>query len=169
MSKFRQAVALLLTLVIVLSGSISFAAKTDNKLSDIANHWAKKEIEYLLGKGIISGYPDGRFNPDGKITRAEFVKIINSVFNFDETGKVNFKDVNKNDWFYEEVAKAIKAGYISGYTDGTFKPNQNITREEAAKVLGVVYEIDELEKSTVEFKDANKINSWAKGYVNALV
>lgn len=126
--------AVLLVLAMILSfSSFVFGAETD-----IDNHWAKEEIQYMMDKNIVSGYPDGNFKPDKQITRAEFVKIINYIFGYLEKDSILFTDVKEGDWFYEEVAKAVRAGYISGYEDGTMKPNNPITRQEVSKVMGMV-------------------------------
>jgi len=163
MGSLKKIIAIIVTLAMILPyGTISFGQETD-----IANHWAKEEIQYLLSKGIVSGYGDGSFRPDKEITRAEFVKIVNGIFGYQELGQVNFTDVKETDWFYNEIAKAVKAGYISGYGDGTMRPNNLITRQEAAKIIGMVYDLEETE-STDSFVDASQIGNWAIGYVNAL-
>src|SRR5699024_11185593 len=110
---------------------------------------------------------DGSFRPDNDITRAEFIKIINSVFGYPELGQVDFTDVNEGDWFYDDLAKAVEAGYIEGYSDETMRPNNPITRAEASKIIGMVFDLDEV-ASDNNFEDSTQIGDWAKGYVNAL-
>ena len=165
MFRFKRVVAVLAIIAIMLPyGTFAAGGK-----SDISNHWAKEEINYLLGKNIISGYPDGSFKPDQRITRAEFIRIINSVFGYSEIGKVQFTDVKKTDWFYDEIGKAVSAGYIDGYTDGTMKPNSQITRQEVSKIMTVVLGLNEIKsESTNSFTDSSKIDNWAKGYVTSL-
>jgi len=104
-------------------------------LSDISRHWAQSQINDLVNKGIISGYPDNTFKPENAITRAELAVMVNKAFSFTNTTDIDFKDVQPTDWFAPEIAKAKAAGYISGYPDGTMKPNQNITRQEAAVMI----------------------------------
>lgn len=106
---------------------------------DYYSHYAEKSIKSLISKGIVSGYPDGTYRPDESISRAEFIAIINKAFNMQETGTINFKDVKKTDWFYKDIEKAIGEAYISGYDDGTLKPNNPITRQEASVVLGKLF------------------------------
>lgn len=164
MIRCKKIVAVLLAFIMVLSlGSFAFGEE-----SDIADHWAKEEIEYLMGKGIVSGYPDGSFKPDKQITRAEFVKMINYIFGYSEKDSVSFTDVGEGDWFYDEIGKAVKAGYISGYDDGTMKPNNPITRQEVSKVMGMVFDLNESEESAGDFVDADRIGDWARGYVGIL-
>jgi hypothetical protein len=85
----------------------------------------------------IEGYPDGTFNPDGLITRGEIIAILTRVLEVDtdEPGKALFSDVKPDDWYYEAVQAFAKKDLISGYPDGTFKPNKTITHGEVATIL----------------------------------
>ncbi len=102
-------------------------------------------ILYAQENGIVEGYNDGTFKPEIKINRAEFTKIIiESVFEEDEiTGEDCFPDVQK-EWFAEYICTAKKEGIISGYDDGFFRPENDISFVEAAKiiVLGFDYKIE---------------------------
>ncbi|NLV76532.1 MAG: S-layer homology domain-containing protein, partial [Tissierellia bacterium] len=150
---------------IVLGIMICILFFTATNLSYGEGHWAQDEIDYLLSKGIVSGYPDGTFKPDKPITRAEFIKIINKTICNNEKSHVPFKDVNENDWFYDEIAKAIKSGYVEGYGDNTFRPNNPITREEAAKILVTVFRLEDDNLNSGSFVDQKEISNWAQEYV----
>lgn len=150
---------------IVLSIMICILFFTANTLSYGEGHWAQDEIDYLLSKKIVSGYPDGTFKPDRPITRAEFIKIINRITNNKEKSTVPFKDVNEADWYYNDVAVAIKSGYIEGYGDNTFRPNNPITREEAAKILATVFRLQDGSIRNSAFVDQEEISPWAQEYV----
>lgn len=150
----------------------------DTTFTDIQNHWAKGDIVEFLDRGYISGYPeDNTFRPDGKITRAEFIKIVNKVFNFTEVGEENFIDVNGEDsshWFYNDVRIAIKAGYINGEKDtngnNIFRPNDTITREEAAKILTSIKGTKDNHIDKIyNYNDYNNITSWATTYVEGAI
>jgi len=160
-----------LALSLVLSSlpitHVSATEKSNVKFSDVKGHWAESFINDFTNKGYINGYGDGTFRPNNKITRAEFVKLINITFGFTHKGNENFSDVNKGDWYYDEVLKAVKQGYIHGYEDGTFKPNDEITREEACKIIGVILEVSGDGKT--KFKDEKEISDWAIKYVDGLV
>ena len=154
-------VLLFLVLMIIFSASISFA--------DTDNHWANEEIRFLKEKGVVSGYPDGSFRPDQNITRAEFIKTINYLVGYSEKGEVYFKDVKGDSWYYGEVGKAIKAKYINGYEDNTLRPDNPITRQEAAKIIAMAFGIENDELITsVAFVDNNQISNWAWESVNIL-
>ena len=114
-----------------------------NGIKDINGHWAQVHIEKLINDGLINGYPGGHFKPDDKITRAELVTLVNKAFKTKNNDTIyNFSDVNSSDWFYAEVMSAKAAGYISGYPDGTFKPNKVITRQEAAALITTLLNLE---------------------------
>ena len=130
--------------------------KAASVLTDISDHWAKEKITLWMEKGFVSGYMDGTFKPDKSITRAEFMTIVNKAFNFNERASMGFSDAMVGDWFYEEVAKAVKAGYISGYQDGTVKPNREISRQEAAVALCKALNL-EPQDAVTKFTDMDRI------------
>lgn len=109
--------------------------------SDLAEtHKNYVAIIYLQNHGIISGYPDGTFKPNNSVNRAEFLKIIlngsNVALNINQT--TPFPDVNHGAWYAPYLKKAYSEGWINGYPDGTFKPEQTINKVEALKVLAKV-------------------------------
>lgn len=170
--KRLAALALIIGLVAPTVATIDASANektTDTvtrAIKDTKGHWAESHINSFISKNYIDGYGDDTFKPENKITRAEFVKLVNRAFELSDRGTVEFKDVNKSDWFYKEVSIGVEAGYISGYEDKTFRPNDFITREEAAKIVGSVSKI-EVGKE-VKFTDEKNVSDWAKGYINAL-
>lgn len=154
----------IILLILLTNNSFSFAM-----VSDIQNHWAKDDILYLMEKGYIQGYNDGTFKPNQNVTRGEFLKMVNNVYGFTEITPVPFIDVRKDDWYYTEVGKALAAGYVSGYTDGTIRPNRLITREEAAKIIATLQGMAKgWENIKLDFTDNNQIGDWAKDYVKAM-
>ncbi len=130
------------------------------------NTVAGKAIYKLVEAGILNGYQDGTFRPDAGITRAELCKIINLVFGYTEAATETFSDVSKEDWFYNYVAVAKKAGYIAGHADGTFKGNDNLTREQTCTIITRVTELFDL-SMTETITDA--VSEWAVPYVNKVV
>lgn len=116
------------------------AFTTSNSYSDVAyGKWYNNPISTMSALGIITGYPDGTFKPNKPITRAEFAAI---AARFDETqsGKsATFSDVIGH-WAAKEIGIAYYNEWIKGYPDGTFKPDQNITRAEAMTLINRVLE-----------------------------
>lgn len=104
-------------------------------LSDIRGTWAEQQIADWVSNGLVSGYPGGTFQPDKPITRAEFFALINRAFGYSETALANAPDVDPADWYAEDIAKATAVGYASSYPDGTIRPDNLISRQEAAAIL----------------------------------
>ncbi len=92
-------------------------------------------IKFLKEKGVITGYPDGTFRPEGTLNRAEAVKILLNANNIEpEESETPFVDVETNDWFASYVGTAVRKGIVRGYGDGTFKPANTISRAEFLKI-----------------------------------
>lgn len=137
--------------------------------SDIAGHWAESVITQWQSKGLIQGYEDGTFKPGNTITRAEFVSLMNNAKGFWSEGSINFSDVKNGSWFYSAVARAVAAGYVKGYSDGSFKPNNTITRAEAAVMIANTAKLSANEAGAYRFTDIGSIPAWARGSVGAVV
>ena len=130
-------------------------------------HWAKEAVEELAKEGIISGYEGGKFNPNNKITREEFVKIVVETFDkYDASADIDFSDVKNNAWYYKYVASGVKAGIINGVSEAEFGTGNNITRQDAAVILYRIY--NKKTDKKVEFSDEALISDYAKEAVLAL-
>ncbi|MGI5921584.1 MAG: SwmB domain-containing protein [Syntrophomonadaceae bacterium] len=163
----RLTIILILGLFMILTATAGSIAQP----SDIHEHWAQKQITSWLQKGLASGYPDGSFKPDNSITRAEFITLTNRAFSFTEKADINYSDVEPDNWFAAEIARAQAAGYISGYDDGTMKPNQPISRQETAAIIARICKLDTSShlNAVNKFKDAGTIPAWSKGSIGAVV
>ena len=139
--------------------------------------WYAKAVKVLASRGIINGYPDGTFKPQGEITRAEFVTLCVNFIGIYE-GEIaegsrfaNYKramrDVSESSWCYEYIKSAIVYGWINGYPDGTFRPKSSITRAEVMTIMNnillrhadeeyVAEHSDELN----QFTDLQNPNAW---------
>ena len=94
-----------------------------------------RAIYAMNDKGIISGYGNGLFGPEDTLTRAQAVKIINRVFMYETPAEIDFADVSADAWYYNDVAIAVNAGYIKGYGNGLFGPDDCLTREQVCVML----------------------------------
>ncbi|OMF37787.1 hypothetical protein BK133_04450 [Paenibacillus sp. FSL H8-0548] len=159
---------LLITVLLFLSLNVAFGAE-ESFLSDIEGTWAESQISDWVGKGYVTGYEDGSFKPNNTITRAEFIALINRSYGFTETADVFFSDVASSSWIYTEVSKAIKAGYIKGYANGTFGANKPISRQEAAVIVDRLLSLTKTDSAAASFTDSSSIASWAKEAVDAAV
>src|SRR5450830_1138718 len=136
--------------------------------SDISDHWAQVKIQSWMDKGLIKGYPDGTFKPDQNVTRAEFMTLANRAFGYTAVVPITYTDVKTGSWYAPKVAKAKAAGYISGYPDGTMKPENPITREEVATIVARIKNLTSDANAADKYPDAAKIGSWSKGGVGAV-
>ncbi|MFZ5968860.1 MAG: S-layer homology domain-containing protein [Bacillota bacterium] len=170
----NRIMALIIVLVMIFSFGVPAAAvqaEAASSATDIQGHWAEKQIADWIEKDLAGGYSDGSFKPNSNITRAEFITLVNNAFKLNETASINFSDVKTSDWFYEGIAKAVKAGYISGYEDGTIRPNNPISRQEVAAIIFKLLKLDAPTNFDVlnKFSDAISIPQWSKTAVAALV
>lgn len=97
--------------------------------------WYSKAVNTLATLGMLSGVGEGRFEPNRSITRGEFTSIAMKFTSGSLDGENIFTDVQKDDWFYEAVVGSIQYGWISGYGDGTFRPNNTISRAEVTSIV----------------------------------
>lgn len=122
-----------------IEGNVEFLGTTVNTtlvkgpalFIDIAGHWAEIFINTLVNDQLISGFPDGTFRPEGKLTRAEYAALISKTFDLPrQVGSYGnyFKDIDSDFWGKTAIQKTAEMGFISGYPDYTFRPHQPITR-----------------------------------------
>lgn len=132
-----------------------------NPFKDTKGHWALESILYLRARGIISGFADGTFQPNGKVTRAQLAAMLVRAkgLKVNPEAKPEFRDVPSRHWAYKEIAAAKAEGIISGYPDGTFAPNQPVTREQIAVMIARTFSAE----STLPDQGFTDIRqSWAK-------
>ncbi|WP_264930391.1 YDG domain-containing protein [Paenibacillus sp. LS1] len=158
----------MITVMLFSSFNVVFGA-AESSVSDIEGNWAESQITKWIDKGFIHGYEDGSFKPNNTITRAEFFSLVNRSYGFTETASVSFKDVTSSNWAYAEVSKAVKAGYIKGYRDGTIGANKPISRQEVAVIINDLLDLSNEASTGEHFTDSSAIASWAKNSVDATV
>ncbi len=106
-------------------------ASTENRFSDVdESRWSNKAISSMAKGGYISGYESGTFKPEQFITRSEFVTIIANMYKLDKTPATTFSDVTNGYWASGYIGAISGKGWVNGYEDGTFRPEQFITRAE---------------------------------------
>lgn len=138
-------------------------AENGADFSDIGTHWAKEYIGRLSAMKIINGYPNGTFMPNGYVTRAEFVKIAVGAFGIPANGaECAFSDVAADDWFFGAVSAAAENGIVNG-TGTLFKPNDPVTRQDAAVILARIK--NAADAAETAFADNDRIADYARGAV----
>ncbi len=125
-----------------------------------------RAIYAMSEKGIISGYGNGFFGPDDTLTRAQAVKIINRVFGYENKAEIKFSDVNADAWYYNDVAIAVEAGYIKGYGDGLFGPDETLTREQVCVMLDNIMMFTML---PIEVTLNDAVSPWAEDSVKKMM
>lgn len=126
-------------------------ANIGNPFFDTYNHWSEEEVSALYGKGLVKGISPSRFNPQANITRAEFLALVNRVSDFkDVEYKGSIADVEAKKWYADTVQAALNAGII---TNGNFRPDNAITREEMCVILISAYE--KLNGTLTEYDEAD--------------
>ena len=138
------------------------------------SHWAYLAVSTFAQNGIVSGRGDGTFDPNGIVTRSEFLKILISVFKLELSYElVNFTDTVETQWYYPYISSAFANGITSGYPDGTFGINRPVTREEMAvftkralDVRGRSFENKQADAST--FTDMGKVSDFAREAVEMM-
>lgn len=166
--KHFLALFLVNVLLFVFVTPVSASTLEESVFSDLPdNHINKDAILYMQENGIVQGYNDGTFKPNSQINRAEFVKIaLKGMPDFNEEDLANcktveFKDLNKSEWYVPYVCLAKNKNIIQGYPDGTFKPGDPIKFTEAAKII----------VNSMQLDPEVKVESWEpwfKPFVKAL-
>lgn len=139
--KHRQNIRRLILAAVLFIVMLTSLALPATAFPDTVDHWAGQEISLLSAKGLIGGYPDGTFRPDQGITRAEFARLLISALNMEdsawalETSGQLFRDVPLGHWARVYIQLAWELGVVSGYKDGTFRPDQVINRAEMVSML----------------------------------
>ncbi|WP_088892842.1 S-layer homology domain-containing protein [Leptolyngbya ohadii] len=141
--------------------------------SDITTHWAKACILAIAERRILNGYPDGTFRPNNSLSRAEFAVILPIVFPNAQPVRdpVDFSDVPADHWAYKGIRQAYANGWFSGYADGTFQPNQPITRPQVMAVLATALHFEPpanpMDILKLYFEDADQIPDWTRWTIAA--
>ncbi|MGL5063646.1 MAG: glycoside hydrolase family 10 protein [Microcoleus sp.] len=141
------------------------------QFSDIQNHWAKQFIEGLVGRGIISGFPDRTFRPNSNLTRAQFATIVSKAFPGQNLRNyVPFADVPASHWAAAAIQKAFSLKFISGYPNNIFKPESSITRAEAlVALISGIFAINAAPAVTINlaniYQDSTEIPGYAKNAI----
>ncbi len=138
--------------------------RNENPFSDVSkSDWFNIAISTLHNAKILDGYLDGTFKPDEPITRAELSKIAASFYKAQVDKTVKFSDINGH-WAEKFIESAYSYGFINGYPDGTFKPDQYITRAETMKIVNATLERaphkDYLHDDMIKWPDNSNKDEW---------
>ncbi|MDI4647960.1 S-layer homology domain-containing protein [Cohnella hashimotonis] len=162
-----------------LTNSTYAVVSHEMAFTDTMNHWAKDAVEDMGSRMVVEGTGGGLFSPDREVTRAEFAAIVVRGLGLKpESGDSSFSDVAAGDWHGAAIATASAYGLIDGFADGTFRPNDKLTREQAMVIVSKALTITGLQgKLSIPsadaalrpFKDAAAVSAWAQEGVAASV
>lgn len=170
----KKWMAMLLTMILFVT-AIPFAHAATTTFWDVPrSHWAYEAITRMAEEGIISGYNDGSFRPDNRISRAEFAKIMIAASGIDLGSARNvtqtFEDVGRDNWAFLYVERA--KNYLTGYKSGKryyYKPNENAVREDIAVALVRLMGYDQSKSSSTSaidrFRDKSDISKELRPYI----
>ena len=164
--KFLTNLAAVFAAVALTLSLAAAAEETAKKFSDVSEDATYAEDVYKLAEaGVLNGYGDGTFRPDGGVTRAEMCKMIVLTFNLsvpEEDSGVSFPDVTDDDWFKPYALAAKANNIVTGFEDGSFRGNTLITREQVCAIINRVVKPYDL---PVEVTVNDEISDWAKNDV----
>lgn len=141
----------------------------ESTFPDAKNHWAKNAIHFLYKNNIVTGLPNGNFGVNDTIKRRDAAVMVARALNLDtdnSNGGNPFKDVQKDSYYYKAVLATVEANIISGYPDGTFKPNDELTREQMAKIITDAYKLKNFGGKV--FRDVPP-SSWSYNYIQTVI
>ena len=137
---------------------------------DIAGHWSEAFIEGLKAAAVVKGFPDGTFRPDRGLTRAEFASMLMAAFGDrpDRQGARSFSDVPTAFWGASAIAAIARKGFLSGFPDGTFRPNDPLTRTQALLALASGLDLGDAPATLLNlYADRDAIPGYARPAVAA--
>lgn len=166
-------------LIVAAEGAGRYVVLQYNKsFADVSEqHWANQVVKVLTAQHVVTGVSDTQFLPDKAVTRAEFAALIVRALGLQASasGTAAFSDVDSSKWYAENIAAAFEEGIISGRSNGTFAPEDMVTREEMAIMIVKAYGVKTKQQAVTgageqnRFADGDSISSWAQDYVNAAV
>ncbi len=141
-------------------------AATDMPFTDVQGHWAYEAIKYAFENKLMLGVSDDKFSPQGMLSRAMLTTILYRVEKEPKIAEAaKYKDVEANAWYANAVAWASREGIVAGYSESTFAPNDQITREQMAAMLQRYSKYKKLDanksKDLSSYKDVKDVSDWA--------
>ncbi|MEM9980273.1 MAG: S-layer homology domain-containing protein, partial [Cyanobacteria bacterium P01_D01_bin.2] len=166
MRRFQTTTALLILLgvgtgaIAPLTTPTPAIAQTQVQFSDVSsNYWASQFITSLATRDIIAGFPDGTFRPDEPVTRAQYAAMVRKAFNKTTVrSSTTFVDVSADFWAASAIDDAYRMGFLSGYPNNIFQPNQNIPRAQVLVSLanGLSYQATTVASANI-YSDSQSI------------
>ncbi len=169
----KKAISMVLTCVILAASMIAPVSGAQMPTDVTNDKWFYESVKFAYDNGIMDGMTPTTFNPDGALTRAQFVTILCRMSGGEKTITDRFTDVAKDKWYAGFVGWAEKCGIVDGMTPTTFAPENSMTRQEMAAAISRYIEYRGIKlpresQAPFKFTDDDKIAEWAETYVNVL-
>lgn len=140
-------------------------SSASGKFTDVlSSHFAFTAIESLSSQGVIKGYTDGTFRPNEKVTRGQAAAMINRVLKYKPKNTASFKDVPATYSFATDIAAMKELGIINGFEDGTYRPNDSLTRTQMAVIVARAFNLKAPATTSASYSDVSK-SYWAYDYI----
>lgn len=177
MRKFHSMLATVLAVVMILTtlpftATAAIDSKSTSGFVDFPTGWSYDAMTVAVENGLLTGYGDGTIRPQGYLTRAEMAAIINRAFGAEIMANIDgkFTDVTPDDWFYNDIAKAVNMQTFAGDDTGNMRPNEPITRQDAVVVLARALVMSSRVTDTLShFVDGNEIDGYAQSLVCSFI
>ncbi len=177
MRKFHSMLATVLAVVMILTtlpftATAAIDSESTSGFVDFPMGWSYDAMTVAVENGLLTGYGDGTIRPQGYLTRAEMAAIINRAFGAEIMANIDgkFTDVTPDDWFYNDIAKAVNMQTFAGDDTGNMRPNEPITRQDAVVVLARALVMSSRVTDTLShFADGNEIDGYAQSLVCSFI
>lgn len=163
--KNMQRVASALLTLVLLFGIIPAAPIESAEAASWMDEYIDKAVEW----GVMRGDVSGNLNAEGKITRAEFVTMVNRAFGYSASTTHPFEDVRLSDWYNNDIGIAYNMGYFKGTGETTASPNSYLTREQAVVLIGRNLLLNEKLGEALGFSDSRTFSSWSRGMIESAI
>ncbi|MDR1590057.1 MAG: InlB B-repeat-containing protein [Oscillospiraceae bacterium] len=164
----KKLISIAMALALMLPAAITpLAAATD-----VQGHWAEETLREWIDLGVLNGDGAGVYRPDDGATRAEFIKLVNSVWGYADASAdlSRYTDVSEDAWYYGDVAAAVSAGYLNGTSGSTMSPGAPITREQAITIVSRIEGLSGADTSILSAaRDGTDVSPWAAQAVAASI
>lgn len=175
MKKLNRIMSAILVLIMLVSSALTVTAASDDwPYKDVGKKkWFYEAIKYSVDNGLMNGTSKTTFEPNEPMTRGMFVTVLGRLCGAEEVKTTTFSDVKKNQYYAGYVGWAVESGIVGGYPDGTFKPDVNVNRQEAAAMLSRYIEyadllLDFVDELPGEYVDDAKFQSWTREFIEEL-
>lgn len=160
--KKRILSVILILILIICTIPTSAVAQGKSPFDDTTGHWSEELLIEKYNKGLVKGYPNGCYKPDGYLTRSELVTLINRSFGLSMTSENQYEDIMGTEWYKDEANKAYYYQYVM---DNNIRANDNATRIEAVMMIGSLIKID-VDAKKDAFDDTDELTSKERNMIN---